>query len=181
MKTHAAHPNTLALMEAWKRLAENDAAALDGPIASDYPGIVDRLFILQRASKGDYSFRTAGDEVQRLAGRDLTDQNFLGLWHAPDRALVDAALETVIADRGPTLIHARGETLHGRTIGIEIALAPLNLGRSEQRTRLLGIYQPLVSRRVLGERPVFSHKVLSIHPPAPERVRPRLRIVASNG
>ena len=95
----------------------------------DYPGLVGRLFVLNHVADGDYSFRRVGYSLERLFGRQLTEHNFLSIWNEPDRQLVSAALCTATPDRGPALIRARGETLTGRRVDLEFALAPL-LGRS---------------------------------------------------
>ena len=66
-----AHPNTQAVLDAWRRLSDGDLAE-DGPTTEDYPGVVGRLFVLNHVADRDYSFRRVGYSLERLFGRQLT-------------------------------------------------------------------------------------------------------------
>lgn len=174
MQDIQAHPNTLAVLEAWRRLSEGDTYA-DGPTTDDYPGLVGRLFVLKQVADQDYSFRRVGPALERLFGRQLTEHNFLSIWNEADRDLVSATLASATVERGPALLRARGETLTGKRVELEFALAPLagNTG-----TRYLGICQAMTSEEALGARPLRRLQATAVYPPAP-RLAPAIRMVSS--
>lgn len=176
MEELKAHPNTQAVLDAWKRLSEG-ASANDGPTTEDYPGLVGRLFVLNHVAERDYSFSRVGHALERLFGRQLMDHNFLSIWTEADRRLVNAALAAAALDRGPALIRARGETLTGKRVDIEFALAPL-FGRPGSQTRFLGLCQTMVPEEILGGRPLRRLQAVAIFPPAPN-LQPSIRLVSS--
>ncbi len=169
-----AHPNTQAVLDAWRRLSAGEAD-LDGPTTDDYPGLVGRLFVLSHVADGDYSFRRVGQALERLFGRQLAEHNFLSIWNGPDRELVSAALGAATIERGPTLIHARGETLTGKQVELEFALAPLP-GRNG--TRYLGLCQAMTPETVLAGRPLSRLQAVAVYPPSSSEP-PAVRIVSS--
>ena len=171
-----AHPNTQALLDAWRRLSLGGIAN-DGPTTDDYPDLVGRLFVLNHVGERDYSFRRVGHTLERLFGRQLAEHNFLTLWSEPDRRLVAAALQAAASDRGPALIRARGETLVGRRIDLEFALAPL-LGGAGAPCRFLGICQSMNAEELLNGRPLRRLQAIAVYPPAPS-LDPAIRLVRS--
>jgi hypothetical protein len=171
-----AHPNTQAVLDAWRRLSEGQVNE-DGPTTDDYPGLVGRLFVLNHIGDGDYSFRRVGYSLERLFGRVLAEHNFLSIWTEPDRQLVSAAFASAAADRGPALIRARGETLDGRRVDIEFVLAPL-FARRNAPARFLGLCQTMSPEDALGGRPLRRLQAIAVYPPAPD-FHPAIRIVSS--
>jgi hypothetical protein len=171
-----AHPNTQAVIDAWRRLSEGQVNE-DGPTTDDYPGLVGRLFVLNRLTDRDYSFRRVGYSLERLFGRVLAEHNFLSIWSEPDRLLVSAALASATIDHGPALIRARGETLAGRRVDLEFALAPL-LGRHGAPVRFLGLCQTMTPEDILCGRPLRRLQAVAVYPPAPNQ-HPAIRIVSS--
>jgi hypothetical protein len=174
MEEMKAHPNTQAVLDAWRRLCEGRAND-DSPSAEDYRGVVGRLFVLNHVAERDYSFRRVGYALERLFGRQLVEHNFLSIWSEPDRLLVAAALGA--ADRGPALIRARGETLAGRRVDLEFALAPLPPSRSGA-ARILGVCQAMSPEDTLAGRPLRRLQAVAVFPPAPEQ-QPAIRLVSS--
>lgn len=174
MDTITAHPNTMAVLDAWKRLATG-SPGFAGPAADDYPGLVNRLFVISHVDDGDYSFRRVGSALEQLFGRQLAEHNFLSLWGEADRKLVAAALDAARIDGGPAVIRARGQTLDGRKADLEIALAPLaNLKGAQMR--FLGVCQIVSPDAALGGRPLRRLKTVAVYPPAPE-AEPIIRVV----
>lgn len=171
-----AHPNTQALLDAWRRLSD-DGIVSGGPTTADYPDLVGRLFVLNHVAERDYCFRRVGYSIERLFGRQLLDHNFLTQWSEPDRRLVAAALSAAAADRGPALIRARGETLTGRRIDLEFALAPLLGGPSIPR-RFLGLCQSMTGEALLHGRPLRRLQAIALYPPAPS-LDPEIRLVST--
>ncbi|MBI1361733.1 MAG: PAS domain-containing protein [Alphaproteobacteria bacterium] len=177
MEDMKAHPYTKAVLDAWRRLAEG-AAGVDGPMADDYPGLIGNLFVLNHVGEGDYCFRRVGSDVERLFGRQLGEHNFLSLWSEPDRSLLAAALKSAALNRGPARVRASGETLDGRRMDMEFALAPLS-GHLDNTTRFLGLCQGISPIRALGGRPLRRLSVSAIYPPPPEPRRAAIRLVSS--
>lgn len=171
-----AHPNTQALLDAWRRLSQ-DGIVAGGPTTDDYPDLVGRLFVLNHVGERDYCFRRVGYSIERLFGRQLIEHNFLTLWSEPDRPLVAAALSAAAADRGPALIRARGETLTGRRIDLEFALAPL-LGGPAIPRRFLGLCQSMTGEELLNGRPLRRLQAIALYPPAPN-LDPTIRLVSA--
>lgn len=176
MEDMRAHPNTQAVLDAWRRLSDGDLAE-DGPTTDDYPGVVGRLFVLNHVADRDYSFRRVGYSLERLFGRQLTEHNFLSIWNEPDRQLVSAALNSATPERGPALIRARGETLAGKRVELEFALAPLP-GRNGVVTRYLGVCQAMTPEEVLGGRPLRRLQAIAVYPP-PSEQSPGIRLVSA--
>jgi hypothetical protein len=176
MEEMKAHPNTQAVLDAWRRLSEG-LDSPDSPTTEDYPGLVGRLFVLNHVGDRDYSFRRVGYALERLFGRQLLEHNFLSIWSEPDRRLVAAALATSTSDRGPTLVRARGETMIGKRVDLEFALAPL-FGRAGASARFLGLCQSMTPEDSLNGRPLRRLQVVAIYPPAPN-LHPAIRIVSS--
>jgi hypothetical protein len=175
MEQIKAHPNTEAVLDAWRRLATGDVK--QGSTTDDFPDVVDRLFVLNRIAHGDYAFRRVGVVIERLFGRALAEHNFLSLWTEHDRPLVAAALGSARSDRAPSLIRARGETLDGRRIELEFALAPL-LDAPSEPDRFLGLCQPMTPDEALGCRALRRLQVIAVYPPAPIS-EPAIRVVSS--
>lgn len=171
-----AHPNTQAVLDAWRRLSTGLPAA-SGPAADDYPGVIGRLFLINRVGPADYSFRRAGHSLEVMFGRQLSEHNFLSLWSENDRGLIDACIETARLDRGPALIRARGQTLDGRQVDLEFVLAPLT-GAIGAPVRYLGLCQMTSPESQLGARPIHRLQATALFPPAPETPA-AVRIVSS--
>jgi hypothetical protein len=172
-----AHPYTQAVLDAWRRLADGQASG-DGPTTEDFPGLVGNLFVLNHVGERDYSFHRVGCSIEKLFGRQLAEHNFLSLWTEPDRTLVSAALASAHADRGPAIVRARGETLDGRRIELELALAPLP-SPGGKRDRFLGLCQSMTPDQALGGRPLRRLQAIAIYPPAPEPRTPAIHLVSS--
>jgi len=171
------HPYTQAVLEAWTRIDAGSDPSETGPLTEDLPGLVGGLFVLNRVTGGDYSFRRAGHGLEKLFGRSLTEHNFLSIWAEPDRALICAALDSARVGRGPAIVRARGETLHGRMVDLEFALAPLLQARDTGR--FLGMCQCVSPEEALAGRPLRRLQTLAVFPPVQER-EPMIRLVASS-
>ncbi len=169
------HPYTQAVLAAWTRIDGGADAADIGPMTDDLPGLVGGLFVLNRVTGGDYSFRRAGAGLEKLFGRSLAEHNFLSLWSETDRPLICAALDAARHGRGPAIVRARGETLHGRMIDLEFALAPLLQARDSGR--FLGMCQCVSPEETLAGRPLRRLQTLAVFPPVAER-EPMIRLVA---
>ena len=171
------HPNSRILLDAWRRMAAHPDQLADGPQARDYPGLIDRLFVLRRTEDGTWVFSVAGDALSRLMGRALEEHDFLALWTGHDRLIAAATLESAFQLGEPGLIRLRGETLRGRRCDIEMPLAPL---AAPSRPRMLGLYQSLGGEAMLKGRTIWRHRITSLVMPDQRLEEPRIKLVASN-
>lgn len=173
------HPNTSAMLQAWRRLIISPQDTAGGPAAGDYPELLARLFTVDVNETGEAIFRAAGEDLTSILGRDLIGTNFLQLWVGPDRALVSGLLDSIINEGGPGLLRGFGETNQGRRVEIEIAMAPLE-GRGAARNRIICLYQTLGGEAMLNDRSIWIHRLRSIFPPEPPLKGSTLRLVADN-
>lgn len=173
------HPNTKAMLQAWRRMTANPEDLNGGPSAQDYPGLLGRLFVLQGARNGQLPVRIAGDALPTILGRNLIGTDFLDLWADTDHALLTALVGKVLEQDRPGLVRAFGETRSGQRVEVEVTFAPLGKTSASQG-RLLGLYQTLGGESLLGEKPIFTHRLRSLYPPEPRRSETKLRLVAQN-
>lgn len=180
MTDRAVHPNTKAILSAWKRLSSVHTGDMDEPKAEDFPNLLGNLFVIKRADAGIWPFSTAGNDMTARLGRELIDQDFLSLWRGRDFDLVSAQLDAIRFGSAPGIMRGRGETLSGQRVELEVALAPLK-ATSTGTDRLLGLYQLLGGEGLLEGRPIWRHSISAIYPPEVQRGEPFLRLVANNG
>ena len=177
MEDMEAHPYTQAVLDAWRRLSDGQMSE-DGPTTEDFPGLLGNLFVLNHVGERDYCFHRVGLTIEKLFGRQLAEHNFLSLWTEPNRSLIAAALVSAQADHGPAIVRARGETLDGRRIELEFALAPLP-SPTDRRERFLGLCQSMTPDQSLGGRPLRRLQAIAVYPPASEPRTPGIRLVSS--
>lgn len=173
-----AHPNTQVMLEAWRRMADAGAATAPQSAAGDPTALIGNIFVLRAHPDRKWLFRTAGQALSAHFGKALCDEDFLELWLGADRGLAGSTLDSVCALGSPALIRARGETLTGRILPVEIALAPLTDCGSNGR-RVLGYYQPLGGEAMVGARPLWRHTICEVIAPKRPIGRPHLRLVSS--
>lgn len=175
MAQQPAHPNTHAVLDAWRRLVYGEDTGA-GPAMMDYPDVLGRLFVLNRVTVADYSFRRVGATLERLFGRALTDHNFLSLFDPADRALVAATILNACEDGRPAILSARGETLNGAMVDLEFPLAPIVRPGS---VRILGLCQSTTPDQILKGRPIRRLRTTAIYPPGAAPLEPIIRLVSS--
>ncbi|MEO0466886.1 MAG: PAS domain-containing protein [Pseudomonadota bacterium] len=179
MLDRTAHPNTRTMLEAWRRMDTAPGVLAQAGLDSDDPsGLVNNIFVLRGAESDNWIFRTSGQSLNRFLGKQMCDENFLDLWLGADRGMVQSVITSVLAEKGPGLIRARGETLIGRQLDVEIALAPLPASQGSV-SRILGHYQPLGGEAMLGERPIWRHSVTELRTPQRPMRRSHLTLVSS--
>ena len=180
MNEKALHPNTQLLLSAWERMTSEPDRETSRGHTKIHPELVDCLFVLEK-QESSWTFRNAGQNMANILGRELADQDFLDFWTAHDRQLTAALLSFVQEGSKPGFLKARGETLIGRRINIELTFAPLiKAGQGRSKNRLLGLYQTLGGTEALNGRPVWRHRITEIVPPDSSDDLPRMRLVANN-
>jgi len=171
------HPNTRILLEAWRRMSVNPDEMAQGPQASDYPHLIDRLFVLRRTPDGVWVFSNSGGALQKMLGREMEDHDFLSLWSGNERLMMSALIESTSNAAEPSVVRMSGETLRGNRCDLEMPLAPLT-GKSG--IRMLGLYQSLGGEAMLHGRTIWRHTITSIQMPVKRVSEPRIQLVASN-
>ncbi|MEM1150880.1 MAG: PAS domain-containing protein [Pseudomonadota bacterium] len=165
MLERTAHPNTRTMLEAWRRMDQTSGDALShAPMMGEPSALIGNIFVLREAADRSWLFRTAGDALHSYFGKNVCDEDFFDLWLGSDRSLARSVTEAVSAEASPGVIRARGETLTGRILQVEIALAPLPHKPATAR-RLLGHYQPLGGEKLIEKRPIWRHAITEIHAP----------------
>lgn len=178
MNAANSHIYTRALIDAWKRLGpDGDLEA--GPEASEYPGLIDNLFVLSSTSGQDLEFRNVGSGMERMFGRELVEHDFLTLWRNHHRLEIIEAAASSATSHTPIVLRAAGATLGGEEIELEFTLAPIS-NTLAKTPRFLGLCQVVTHEsRQLG-LPPGSLSLRSIERDAEPQPRPRLRLVVSN-
>lgn len=180
MNENALHPNTQLLLSAWERMTHEPEGVSSERHSRIHPELVDCLFVLEKQEES-WIFRNAGQNMANILGRELADQDFLDFWTGHDRNLTASLLSFVQEGSKPGFLKARGETLVGRRINIELTFAPLiKAGQGRAQNRLLGLYQTLGGIEALNGRPVWRHRLTEIVPPDSSDDVPRMRLVANN-
>ena len=175
------HPNSQTLLSAWQRMNVAADEFVAGPKTREHPDLIERLFVIQEEGEHQWLFRTAGQQLQSSLGRELADHDFLSVWTGYDRQMIELLLKSVMQEALPGIVRARGESLTGERVDVEMILAPLaKPPHLETGPRILGLYQSLGGESFLRGRPVWRHRVTAIFPPDARKNEPRLKLVASN-
>ena len=179
MLDRTAHPNTRIMLEAWRRMEQAPMLGLTPTSRSGEPtALIRNIFVLREANAKSWTFRTAGEALSDYFGKSVCDEDFMDLWMGADSNLASSVIGAVTAEASPGIIRARGETLLGKILNVEIALAPLP-GPINAPRRILGHYQPL-GGEALANGPLWRHTISEIRAPQRTVKRPHLRLVSSN-
>jgi len=149
------HTNTEHLIGYWRSLTLGTATprrqAFDPAQVSE---LLPQIFMLELGT-GALPFRLAGEFLIDLHAKSLRGSDFQALFSPVGRRVVTQAALSALNDPDPSVLTCEGFSQDGRTLGLEITLAPL-AGQDGRVERLLGLYQPtsLVAR--LGGKPVVE-------------------------
>lgn len=179
MLNSSIHPNTAAMLQAWRRITSSPNDVDGGPSTHEFPDLLGRLFVIETTRKNFAPFRIAGDDLSSILGRNLIGTDFLNFWKGTDRVLMSALLESAANEDKPGLMRGFGETSLGRRVEVEIAIAPLKDGPVGQN-RMLCLYQTLGGEAMLKNRSIWTHRITGIFPPEPSYQETGLRLVANN-
>jgi len=83
------------------------------------------VFILGMGRHGSPIFRLAGTRVCALLGRELRGEEFLDLWHAPNRHKMKLATDAVLANQAPLTVEIGTLADEEESGRLEMLLAPL--------------------------------------------------------
>ncbi|MEJ5019657.1 PAS domain-containing protein [Ochrobactrum vermis] len=167
------HRSTIAIFSEWQRLARTESGYFRAPTREQIePRKLGRhlsdLFFLEAEERGDLSFRLAGTRICTLFGRELKNTRFLSLWSERDRAALRELSQNVSALEVPALVSHVGISMSGRSLGLEMFLAPLEAPNGQ--INLLGSVAVLDSVNWVGADPIVLGHLNSIEPVAPDLV-----------
>ena len=176
------HLNTEQLIDYWRARRGVEPVAHRSAIdPSHVLNLVPQLFILGRRRAGDYQFRLTGDFLTELHARELRGTDFLALWRTDDRVSLQMALEAVRRRGEPLVVTCDARTQTNAILRMEIALAPLANAEGD-RSRFLGLYQPISPVAALDDRAVLGLAVRAIATPdSGEAGFPKLRLATLHG
>ncbi|MBB4094325.1 hypothetical protein GGQ79_002844 [Ochrobactrum pecoris] len=167
------HRSTIAIFSEWQRLARTESGFFRAPMREQIePRKLGRhlsdLFFLEAGEQGDLSFRLAGTSICTLFGRELKNTRFLALWPERDRAALQELSQNVSALEVPALVSHVGISMSGRSLGLEMFLAPLEAPNGQ--INLLGSVAVLDSVTWVGADPIVLGHLNSIEPVAPDLI-----------
>jgi hypothetical protein len=169
------HPDTRALLAYGRALA---GAAGVTPKKGGADQVLERLFVIERTKDGRLPFRTFGQDLVNVFGRDLREHDFARFFLAPDLALLNALIDSCAAANEPAIARVTAETICGKRLGAEILLTPLKVDAT-LGNRYLGLFQALGGEHFLGGRTVQLLRLGSLHPPAAKAPK-GMRLVVVN-
>ena len=159
------HSNTRALYDYWDALRVTRSAPLRSELE---PGSIKKVlasvFILQRASDEEYTFRLAGTELCRLFGRELRDENFLNDWRQHEFQSVRSLFESIVKERTAAVLGVTARLGDDTQTILEYLFLPVRLD-STKEIRIFGCCsvvspQPNPSRKSIIEQKVASLRLL---------------------
>ncbi|MFQ0813196.1 hypothetical protein AVM02_18005 [Brucella anthropi] len=167
------HRTTIAIFSEWQRLARTERGAFRAPMRERIePRKLGRhlsdLFFLEAGKHGDLSFRLAGTGICTLFGRELKNTRFLSLWSERDREALRELSENVSGLEVPALVSHVGISMSGRSLGLEMFLAPLEA--PDGQVSLLGSIAVLDCVPWVGADPIVLGHLNAIEPLAPDLI-----------
>lgn len=146
------HKTTQAVFAYFNRIRGERTAPLRSEIEpSALKTVLPDIFILELGRQRDPLFRLAGTRVCAILGRELRGENFVRLWHTPNRHKIGLAVEAVLANQAPLLLDARSLADEEMDGTLEILLLPL-FSRPGVCDRIMGSMVDLGRPPLLGER-----------------------------
>lgn len=119
------HETSLALYAYWQSCHRAHAVAAGNIRAAELAPILPSLFLLEIGRTKDPLFRFCGAALASRHGRDLTDESFLPLWNAEDRAMLERDLRLIASHATGIVAGVLAETVGGGFTAFEMVLLPL--------------------------------------------------------
>lgn len=157
------HFNTERMIGYWNELRRGSALpARQSFDPSVVAPLLPQIFMLE-LGRASLPFRLAGEFLIDLHGRPLKGVDFQDLFSPAGRSMAARATAAALNDPEPVVLEAEGFSAEGRSVNLEILLAPL-AGAGGRVERLLGFYQPTtLVARLAGEPVVELDARLALH------------------
>lgn len=136
------HPDTQFLIDRWTALSQAEGVRGGVPARADFepetlgPRLA-RTFLAERVGD-DACLRLAGGWIESFHAEATRSSSILGLWRAPSRSMVAAALAQTFREARPVVVVALAGTV---SAPIEVTFTPLR-SASGQPDLVLGLYAP---------------------------------------
>ena len=175
------HSNTELLIDYWRsRRGDGALPPRDRIDPADFAGLLPRTFIAIGDGQGGWRFRLAGEAINDLHGRSLSDEPLAPLWRPDHRRHLAAALEASLRTAAPVVIGAEGRADDESVHRLEILFAPL-AGPDGRADRFLGLYQPTGPIARWMRRPLRELVIVSVNGAQSRPNAPGLRLAVVDG
>lgn len=164
------HANTRALYDYWDTLRLTRPAPLRSELdPRKIKGLLASVFILQKKSDEEYTFRLAGTELCHLFGRELRDTNFLSDWRRHELGSVRSLLESIIEERTAAVLGVTATNADEVDAALEYVFLPVRLD-STREIRILGCCSKIDAPPRLASSSIVRQEVASLRLLWPDNV-----------
>lgn len=162
------HRKTTELYEYWNQLrGEHMAPKRSALDPQSIATLLGDIFILERKSSVEYTFRLAGTRLCSAFGRELRDVNLPELFSGADRENMETLLYSVTEDAAAAVVGLESISSKGNHLPMELILLPL-FQDNGRLNRVMGALVPLESAYWVGVDPLVRHSVKSLRLIMPE-------------
>jgi hypothetical protein len=120
------HATSIALHAYWQSRRGRTGGATSGIRATELAPLLPSLFLIELDTLAGCPFRFCGAALAMRYGRDLTDESFMALWTAEDRASLERDFEVISARTAGLVAGLLAETVGGGFIAFEMLLLPIS-------------------------------------------------------
>ena len=111
--------------------------------------------------KLEFSFRLAGTGLRKIFGKELTGQDFLGIWPRIERPAISNLASDVIVRHDACTLRFKGFISDGRAEMLELLMLPL-LPTRKNATHILATIAPVAEPYWLGDHPIVRTELISM-------------------
>ena len=162
------HRKTTELYEYWNKLRADHVAPKRSTLdPQKISSLLGDIFILERKSSVEYTFRLAGTRLCSAFGRELRGLNLPELWTGADRENMETLLYSVTEDASAAVVGLESVSTKGNHLPMELILLPL-FQDNGRLNRILGGLVPLESAYWIGVDPLVKQSIKSLRLIMPE-------------
>jgi hypothetical protein len=119
------HATSIALHAYWQSCHRRGGVPVGGIVAAELAPLLPSLFLTDLDFADGLRFRFCGAAVAARYGRDLAEENFLGLWRGADRINLERDLRSLAPHAAGLLAGVIAETVGAGITTFEMLLLPL--------------------------------------------------------
>ena len=164
------HANTRALYDYWDALRLTRPAPLRSELdPRKIKAQLANVFILQRKSADEYTFRLAGTELCHLFGRELRDTNFLSDWRRHELKSVRSLFDSIIEERTAAVLGVTATNADEVQAALEYVFLPVRLD-STREIRIFGCCSTIDAPSRIASSGIVRQEVASLRLLWPDNV-----------
>ena len=164
------HSHTRALYDYWDSLRLSRSTPLRSELdPRSIKPMLTNMFILQRLSDAEYTYRLAGTAMCRQFGRELRDENFLDIWRDNEAASIRSLFKSITDDRTAAVLGVSVTYDDGTEATVEYLFLPVRLDSSHE-IRIVGCCSQLDEPDDRAARTIVGHEIASLRLLWPENV-----------